>query len=196
MSSQLAQAERAILLACEETCESMCQLSSVNASVPQELFIMQRYSAHIESILQFLQAKESSVGFLKKNGGKCIDAALTLAEWYRLTNQPLRALSMNDVIVAMWDVLSQRQLNSFGVQCALWLRSSLHLLSSSECHKWFAVIRSISSSTSQRLLTPCQLLCASTFPFASILLLIAMTHPGTRRPWSCLQSLRAASAAV
>jgi hypothetical protein len=158
-SSQLAQAERAILLACEETCESICQLSCVNASVPQELFLMQRYSAHVESIMQFLQGKESSVGFLKKNGGKCIDAALLLAEWYRVTFKPLRVRSINDVIAAMWGVLSDRQLITFGVQCALWLRSSLHLLSSSDCHKWFAIIRSISSGSSSRLLSSCQMLC-------------------------------------
>ena len=81
-ASQLAQAERALLLACEETCETMCQLGHVTARVPQELFVMQRYSQHIESILTYLQAKDTSAAFLKKNGGKCIDAALLLAEWY------------------------------------------------------------------------------------------------------------------
>jgi hypothetical protein len=119
---------------------------------------MHRYSAHVESILQFLQAKESSVGFLKKNGGKCIDAALLLAEWFRVTFKPLQVRIINDIIAAMWGVLSERQLITFGVQCALWLRSSLHLLSSSECHKWFGIIRSINSSSSLRLLSSYQLL--------------------------------------
>jgi hypothetical protein len=147
-ASQLAQAERAILLACEETCESMCQLSCVSSHVPQELFVMERYAAHIESIIAFLQAKETSAGFLKKNGGKCINAALLLAEWYRLTCKPSRARCINDIIAAMWGVLSPSQLNTFGTQCALWLRSSLPLLSSAECHNWFAIVRSISSSSS------------------------------------------------
>ncbi len=162
-ASQLAQAERAILLACEETCESMCQLSCVCSHVPQELFVMERYAAHIESILAFLQAKETSAGFLKKNGGKCIDAALLLAEWYRLTCKPSRAQRIYDIIAAMWGVLSQSQCSTFGVQCALWLRSSLPLLSSTECHNWFAIIRSISNSSSSSSsvphnLAPCQAL--------------------------------------
>ena len=156
-SSQLAHAERAILLACEETCETVCELSCVNIRVPQELFVMQRYSVHIESILSFLQAKETSAGFLKKNGGKCINAALLLAEWYRIICRPSRARSIYEIIAAMWGVLSESQFNSFGVQCALWLRSSMHLLSSSECHHWFAIVRSISAAAS-RLLAPHQVL--------------------------------------
>jgi hypothetical protein len=158
-SSQLAQAERAILLACEETCERMCELGCVDVRLPQELFVMQRYSVHIESILGFLQAKDSSAGFLKKNGGKCMDAALLLSEWYRLVCKPSRAGAINDIIAAMWGVLSDAQMNTFGAQCARWLRSSLQTLSSSECHKWFAIIRSISGA-STRHLTACQVMCA------------------------------------
>ena len=67
---------------------------------------------------------------------------------YRLTRKPQRVRRVNDIIAAMWGVLSESQLSVFGAQCALWLRSSLHLLSSLECHTWFAIVRSISSTRS------------------------------------------------
>jgi hypothetical protein len=187
-SSQLAQAERAILLACEETCERMCELGCVDVRLPQELFVMQRYSVHIESILGFLQAKDSSAGFLKKNGGKCMDAALLLSDWYRLVCKPSRAGAINDIIAAMWGVLSDAQMNTFGAQCARWLRSSLQTLSSSECHKWFAIIRSISGA-SARHLTACQVMCELPHRIPPICpdfkLTACILQVGSRRPHVC-----------
>jgi hypothetical protein len=134
-------------------------MSSVDHRVPQELFLMQRFSPHLESILAFLQAKDSSAGFLKKNGGKCINAALLLAEWYRLTCNPLRARSVYDTIAAMWSVLSDAQLKCFGLQVARWMRDSLPLLSSGECHEWFRILRSIHSNP-PRSMSASELLCA------------------------------------
>jgi len=197
-SSQLAHAERAILLACEETCERICELGCVDIRVPQEMFVMQRYSVHVESILGFLQAKDSSVGFLKKNGGKCMDAALLLSEWYRVVCKPSRASAINDIIAAMWGVLSDAQMNTFGVQCARWLRSSLQTLSSSECHKWFAIIRSISGA-STRHLNACQVLCAPPHRIPHIYPDSQAYGPhfaGVSTRSACLPSLPAASPAV
>lgn len=166
----------------------MCELGCVDVRLPQELFVMQRYSVHIESILGFLQAKDSSAGFLKKNGGKCMDAALLLSDWYRSVCKPSRAGAINDIIAAMWGVLSDAQMNTFGAQCARWLRSSLQTLSSSECHKWFAIIRSISGA-STRHLTACQVMCEPPHRILPICpdfkLTDCILQVGSRRPHVC-----------